>query len=95
MDSQLGSARRRPSKRVSNNSNKPLGPAAARPINPVQARREFFLVEQSGRSIPSGQAAAALQSLQSMISGLGLFSKQHLTASKALAHTFDQRLAAI
>ena len=51
MDSQLGSTRRRPSKRVSNNSNKPLGPAVARPIRSVQARREFFLVEQLAHPI--------------------------------------------
>ena len=37
MDSQLGSARRRPSKRVSNNSNKPLAAVEFAPPRPVGA----------------------------------------------------------
>ena len=37
-----------------------------------------------------GQAAAARQALQSRKSGQRLFSRQHLTASRALAPAFDQ-----
>ena len=38
-----------------------------------------------------GWAVATRQSLQLMMSGLRLFSKQHLTASRALSSAFDRR----
>ena len=60
-----------------------FGPVVARPIRTVQARQEFFLIEQSGRPI-FGQTTAR-QSLQSRNSAQQLILTQHLKAVKALA----------
>ena len=62
-----------------------LGPAVARPIRPVQARREFFLVGQSGRPVPFGRAAAARMAGNSRKPSQRKFARRHPEAGRAAA----------
>ena len=60
-----------------------LGPVVARPIRPVQACQEFFLVEQLGRPVPFGQAAATRMADNSRKPSQRKFARRHPEASRA------------
>ena len=62
-----------------------FGPVVARPVRPVQARQEFFLVDQSGRSVPFGRAAETRTAASLRKPSQRRLARQHLKAVRAPA----------